>query len=116
MKSNHEKYNYDLNGRPILIGDTLKIYHFTDNRKKKHFMYKWVLKKEIIQGNLFYLISHLSHKDRNPYNMLVDGQIYPEIEIVQGFDECGIPFEERTSCAPRQESANNAQQPQAGTV
>ena len=34
---------YDCNGVPIYPGDVLKIYHFTDRRRRKHYMYKLVV-------------------------------------------------------------------------
>lgn len=34
---------YDKRGVPIREYDVLKLYHFTDRRTKKHYMYKWVV-------------------------------------------------------------------------
>jgi hypothetical protein len=34
---------YDIKGREIKPFDLIKLYHFTGSRRKKYYMYKWVL-------------------------------------------------------------------------
>lgn len=84
----------DKNGREIMLGDTLKIYHFTGARRKKHFMYKYV------QGETarFFEISHLNPKNET-YYLFKDSNRHDDIEIVQGFGSDGKSFEERPTKA-----------------
>jgi hypothetical protein len=84
----------DKNGREILPGDTLKLYHFTGARRKKHFMYKFV--KEIIHGKTaaFFSILHLDLAGGS-YVMMDDGKRHDDIEIVQGFGTDGVVFDQR---------------------
>jgi len=84
----------DKNGREIMVGDTLKVYHFTGARRKKYFMYKFV--EEVLPGRTCgsFKISHLDLKGGS-YRMLNDGKQHKEIEIVQGFGTDGVTFEDR---------------------
>lgn len=59
----------DKNLIPIRVGDVLKVFHFTDARRKKHFMYKQVLRTQWLGGYgnvpkvLYFFVSHLNLKD-----------------------------------------------------
>lgn len=81
----------DKNGREIMPGDTLKMFHFLGPRLKKYYMYKFV--KRIVKGNLFE-ISHLNLAGET-FTMQIDGKQHDNIEIVQGFGADGTHFEER---------------------
>lgn len=80
----------DKNGFEITPGDTLKIFHFTGVRRKKHYMYKFV--KDIENGRL--TISHL-HLDEKSYSIPMDGKQLMDFEIVQGYENCKIDFTDR---------------------
>ncbi len=56
---------YDKNGRPLLIGDVLKVFHFIGARRKKHYMYKQVDSIELLGKNKvpFFRINHLASPD-----------------------------------------------------
>ena len=81
---------FDKNGREILPFDTLKIYHFTGIRRKKHFMYKFV---SGFDGR-FLKVEHLDSK-RETYHLLMDDKKNQDIEIVQGYGHDGKSFEDR---------------------
>lgn len=81
----------DKNGREIMVGDTLKIFHFIGPRLKKYYMYKFV--KRIISGR-FFEISHLDLKQTS-CRMEIDGKQHNDIEIVQGYGADGEPFDQR---------------------
>ena len=86
----------DKNGREILAGDTLKIYHFTGARRRKHFMYKFVdgILPNNRGENTYLKILHLDCA-RGSYLMALDGKSHDDIEIVQGFGAEGVPFDQR---------------------
>lgn len=67
----------DKYGRPIEEFDILKVYHFTGTRKKKHYMYKMVIKHK---GHLYGC--HLDSYELKPGFSLI-GCNYADIEIVQ---------------------------------
>jgi len=87
---------YDKNGRPIKVGDVLKVFHFIGARGKRHYMYKHVVgTRPSNGGGEFLVISHLNLKPLDGrdsgYWIFQEGQIDRDIEIVQGahddFDE-----------------------------
>jgi hypothetical protein len=80
----------DKNGREIMPGDVLKLFHFTGARNKKHFMYKFVED----MSNHYLLISNLDRR-KSTYLMPLDGKQHDDIEIVQGFGADGVPFDQR---------------------
>ncbi len=84
----------DKKGREILVGDTLKIFHFIGARGKKNYMYKYVAEIVRIGDEDFYKVSHLNHKGEF-FHMALDGKIRNDIEIVQGYGSNGISFDER---------------------
>jgi len=100
---------YDKNRIPLEVGDVFKLYHFSTGRKhiRRYFMYKWVLKKEMViitngpnigKPREFFTLCHLHDpKDllKEKYILIADESIHPEMEIVQGYGENSTPFEER---------------------
>lgn len=96
-----EKKIYDKTGREILVGDVLKLYHFTGARRKQHYMYKQVTGiRPTKSGAALLEISHLNLK-AGTYHVLKKGQILPDYEIVQGYGN-GEQwfFDERTRKKP----------------
>lgn len=85
----------DKNGRTIQIGDVLKVFHFVDARKKRNYMYKYVLGVEQHADNDYLRISHLILDIDEVYLVLAeDGLILQDYEIVQGYF-CDESFEKR---------------------
>ena len=86
----------DKNGREIMPGDTLKIYHFTGARRKRHYLYKFV--KQILPNNrkekAYLDIMHLDLSGGS-YLMPLDGKLHADIEIVQGYGIDVVPFDQR---------------------
>lgn len=87
-------YPRDKTGRQIMPGDTVKVFHFTGARRKRHYMHKYVLR---VEANRLCF----SHLNGNPakygYSMPMSGQICEDYEIVQGFAgvEPGQDFSDR---------------------
>ena len=84
---------YDKTGREIMLGDVLKVFHFTGARCKRHYMYKQVVRERLLgeQQSPYWFLSHLELKD-DGYLLARDGTIYRDHEIVQSVDAC---FEDR---------------------
>jgi hypothetical protein len=89
---------YDKNGREIMIGDVVKVYHFTSAlRRKRHYMYKQVTGERVWQsGSTSLFLSHLGMKDDDGYYVEKNGRVLSDYEIVQSID---ARFEERPRCA-----------------
>lgn len=94
MSDVSENYLLDKHGRSILPGDTLKIFHFPGERRKKYFMYKYVEAVECRpswNGKDALRISHLNHDSEN-FLKIRDGTQWTDCEIVQGYgpdgDQC----------------------------
>lgn len=84
---------YDKTGRQIMVGDVLKVYHFTGARwRKRYFMYKQVVGHRPARdsGCGFLVISHLNMKTPDErdggYWIAQDGKVLSDTEIVQGID------------------------------
>ena len=100
---------YDKNKIPIKVGDVFKLYHFSTGikRERKHFMYKWVIKKETVtisngpnigKPREFFTLCHLHDPNdllKEACIMIADNSVHPEIEIIQGYGEDSMPFEWR---------------------
>jgi hypothetical protein len=91
---------YDKNRRPIMVGDVLKVYHFCTGFKcrRVRYMYKWVLEKVFYPRNSYFRIGHLQNPndiDKESYVEIADDSIKPNIEIIQGYGDNGLPFDER---------------------
>lgn len=84
---------YDKTGREIMQGDVLKVFHFTDHRRKRHYMYKQVVCERLLgkNQNAYWYLSHLNQRD-DGYHLAKDGTIHRGYEIVQSIDCC---FEDR---------------------
>ena len=89
---------YDKTGRELMIGDVLKVYHFTAAlRRKKHFMYKQVVEYGVWDSGTQYLkISHLD-MSADTYTIVCDESHLPDYEIVQS---ANIPIESRPRHSP----------------
>ncbi|MEH6743861.1 hypothetical protein [Hyphomonas sp.] len=78
----------DKNGRPICVGDILKVFHFFGPRRKRYYMYKQVV--EIVQLGCvpydYLKISHLNMGSSDYYTELLDGRQLLDVEIVQSID------------------------------
>ena len=92
----------DKTGREIVAGDVLKIFHFVDARRKRHYMYKQALGYE--RGRL--KISHLNRIADEPWEIgknywteRAAGGIMGNVEIVSSLDAklgerpCSAPTE-----------------------
>ena len=87
---------YDKHGREIMVGDTLKVFHFIGKRRKMHYMYKFV-DAEVTFGDRkvpYLQVKHLNQRDEH-YHLLLNGNKHEDIEIVQGFGDDGVHFEDR---------------------
>lgn len=78
---------FDEKGREIVVGDVLKVYHFTAAvRRKKHYMYKQVVKEDVFRDGTPYLrVSHLDMTD-DGYTLICDGSHLRGYEIIQSID------------------------------
>lgn len=74
---------YDKTGREIMVGDVLKVYHFTAAvRRKKHYMYKQVVgRDEFSDGTPYLKVSHLDLTD-DTYTIFCDDEMLSDYEIV----------------------------------
>ena len=84
----------DKHGRKIMIGDVLKVYHFTAAlRRKKFYMYKQVVGFKMLGGrggepkHKYFDVSHLNLDRDRGYNLGLNEGVLPDYEIVQGFDD-----------------------------
>lgn len=85
----------DRSGRTIQVGDTLKVFHFIGARRKRHYMYKYVLDVLTIKAGYDFLkVSHLSVGEGYYLVSTKKGTVLLDYEIVQGFDGYKS-FEER---------------------
>jgi len=96
---------YDKTGREILPGDTLKVDHFIGPRRKRHYMFKFVLEIVVIGSTdpkqalkLLHLSTGLPASAY--YYELQDGRTLPDYEIVQGYGTDGTPYDQRPRHAP----------------
>lgn len=88
---------YDKTGREIMLGDVLKVFHFTGARGKRHYMYKQVIGERRLGARQapYWFVGHLDQTD-DGYHLAKDGTIYRDCEIVQSVDAC---FEDRPRIA-----------------
>ncbi len=83
---------YDKNGRQIMLGDIVKVYHFTAAlRRKRHYMYKQAVRTRTFKDGCHAMFfSHLDMTDGG-YHQMLDGRHLADYEIVQSvcarFDE-----------------------------
>jgi len=78
---------FDKNGREIMVGDVLKVYHFTAAlRRKKHYMYKQVMIADKFRdGTDILRVGHLDLTD-DFYTLICDGKHLPDHEVIQSID------------------------------
>jgi hypothetical protein len=87
----------DRTGREIMPGDTLKVFHFTGPRHKRYFMFKYVESLEARAswvGKDALVISHLNTA-KETYLKIRDNSVWEDCEIVQGYGNDGLCFDER---------------------
>ena len=89
-------YPKDKNGIILRPFDVVKIYHFTDRRGKKRYMYKYIEGIEIAGGCIRMRLNHLSGNQNEHFTIAMDGKTLEDYEIVQGYYG-GMPFEDRTT-------------------
>jgi hypothetical protein len=82
----------DRTGREIMIGDVLKVLHFIGARRKRHYMYKHVLRQitmgSVERGNVspYFFLSHLNLREDEGYHLPLDGSWMERYEIVSSID------------------------------
>lgn len=82
----------DKTGREIMIGDVLKVLHFIGARRKRHYMYKHVLRQitmgTVERGNVspYLFLSHLNLREDEGYHLPLDGSWMERYEIVSSID------------------------------
>lgn len=78
---------YDKKGIPFVLGDVVKVFHFTAAlRRKRHYMYKQVIGfGNFERGTPYVQFSHLDLTDED-YKVVAEGQILDDYEIVQSID------------------------------
>lgn len=89
---------YDKHGREIMLGDVLKVFHFTGIRRKRHFMYKHVTERATLgtaNPKPAFKLSHLNLRPESYYWEIIDGRHLEDYEIVQGFGDSYAPFDDR---------------------
>ncbi|MBD9542903.1 hypothetical protein IB276_26000 [Ensifer sp. ENS04] len=96
---------HDKTGREIMVGDVLKVYHFTAAlRRKKHFMYKQVVGTRTFRdGTPCLEVSHLDLSNEH-YVLVCDGAILGDHEIIQSID---CKHEDRPRLAPQGDDAQS---------
>lgn len=79
---------YDKTGREIMIGDVVKVFHYTARmRRERVYMYKHVTGERVWPSGFTCLFfSHLSMKDGDGYYEARDGRVLEDVEIVQSVD------------------------------
>ena len=83
---------YDRNGREILRGDVVKVFHFTGPRRKRHYMYKQAMGTRQFGSGVPYMVFDHLNLDADHYHECCDGRTLREYEIIQSID---CKFEER---------------------
>lgn len=86
-----EEPYYDENGKQIKEFAVIRVFHFIGDRRKKHYMYKWVKLKEF-KGQLFWVGHHLcdDNDSINSYYQLRfsadENRVLKGVVIVQQYD------------------------------
>lgn len=104
----------DCKGREIMLGDTLKVFHFTGARRNKYWMYKHVVERVMLgtaNPRPAFKLSHLNLRPESYYWELIDGRHLEGVEIVQGYGTDGTPFDDR----PKHSKQNTADEPRLRT-
>ena len=102
MSNMARKPSYDKKGYPIRPGDVLKVYHFTDYRNRKHYMYKLAWHLEL-NGKTYLMGCHLGEDSipgcttKNSFS--IPSGILEDYQIVQGYctdaDQSELDFKDR---------------------
>ena len=84
---------YDKNLRPIMVGDVLKIFHFTETlRRQRHYMFKQVISED----DETFKIVHLNMDNDDWYQITKTNTVLDDTEIVQDID-CNFDRREKTT-------------------
>lgn len=108
----------DKNGREILVGDVVKVFHFVGARRKRYYMYKWVKERVMLGKEKQYPAFKMSHLtagnvDDSYYEML-NGRKLEGVEIIQGYGKEDRGVGEPVICfdqRPKREPAPDAPKP-----
>jgi hypothetical protein len=84
---------YDMHRREIKPFDVLKMFHFIGPRRKRFYMYKWVIEKN---GRLY---GHHLGKRGDADAFMLSQNLLTNTEIVQGYDNNGKDFTDRPKIA-----------------
>ena len=85
MEDYYKKKLYDVKGKEIIAFDVIKVYHFTNYRRKKHYMYKLV-KKHRKYGLVAYHLGKMSKGESRFYSLVSQADASGKVkdtEIVQ---------------------------------
>lgn len=75
---------FDKSGREIIVGDVLKVYHFTAAlRRKKHFLYRHVISQRTFRDGTEALDVSYLDLTAETYTLVCDGSTLSDHEIVQ---------------------------------
>lgn len=85
---------YDKNGKQILVGDLLKVFHFIGSRRKKHYMYQVAVMEDSNHStdpSVFPVMSICSYLPNSKphcrmYVAVNENRVYETAEIVQELD------------------------------
>ena len=83
----------DNHGRAFMIGDILKVSHFTGARRKQYFMYKQIVGFRKLGGSGgspkvdYFDVSHLNLSKSENYYIGKHEGVLREYEIIQGLDD-----------------------------
>lgn len=92
MSTKPDTQQTDINGYPACAGDLIKIYHFTDRRRRKYYTYKLV----VLVGELLYAmnVSEIARQWKRAHKCPLS--YVDKFEIVQGFGTAlGTDFRSR---------------------
>lgn len=95
--------SYDKTGREIMPGDTLKIFHFTGHRRKRYYLYRYVIGVTVNRPSPRLVISNLDLRG-SKYEFECNEKVNKDIEIVQGYGDNGCTFEDRKQIGKQNET------------
>lgn len=94
LESRKDNTYYDKNGKQILVGDLLKVFHFIGARRKKHYMYQVVvmedsdIPKDSVRFPVMAVSDYLPNSKPHcrMYVIANEDRVYETAEIVQELD------------------------------
>src|ERR1017187_5388136 len=72
---------YDQTGRQLLVGDLLKVYHFTSG-KRRHYMYHVVVMEETKDFPVMSVSAHYTTKPHCRLYAIAKNRIYKDAKII----------------------------------